>query len=173
MYISLRTDWRCGNNFDCMNGVCIPQSSVCDGSEDCLNGVDERSSSCTGLVLKYNAFESNSLRRKEPSSSPECNVLLEPIITNLETSAIYGFPEENGSATREESLEGTNVYRKLKDSKHFTLDPPSALNWWLNETLCRSVGEKCFSCRGKGWGIDNGYHRQRDECVKWSWETMN
>ncbi|KAJ8043689.1 Latent-transforming growth factor beta-binding protein 4 [Holothuria leucospilota] len=61
-------DWSCGSNFDCMNGVCIPRSSVCDGSEDCPNAVDESSSSCTERVTDETTFNIQS-----PNTNPSYN----------------------------------------------------------------------------------------------------
>ncbi|PIK61618.1 trypsin-like serine protease [Apostichopus japonicus] len=41
-----QTDLSCGNEFNCMNGVCLPNSDVCDGVENCENDEDESTQAC-------------------------------------------------------------------------------------------------------------------------------
>ncbi|XP_071818782.1 uncharacterized protein [Apostichopus japonicus] len=41
-----QTDLNCGNEFNCMNGVCLPNSDVCDGVENCENDEDESIQTC-------------------------------------------------------------------------------------------------------------------------------
>ncbi|XP_071818783.1 scavenger receptor cysteine-rich domain-containing protein DMBT1-like [Apostichopus japonicus] len=41
-----QTDLNCGNEFNCMNGVCLPNSDVCDRVENCENDEDESIQTC-------------------------------------------------------------------------------------------------------------------------------
>lgn len=38
--IIFSTELDCENQFNCLNGACIAQSSVCDNEENCANGLD-------------------------------------------------------------------------------------------------------------------------------------
>ncbi|KAJ8021040.1 Ovochymase-1 [Holothuria leucospilota] len=43
-----REELNCGTEFYCDNGVCLPQSKVCDGRRECGNNADETNGKCTG-----------------------------------------------------------------------------------------------------------------------------
>lgn len=40
-----------GNEIPCRNGQCIPNYWVCDGHNDCIDGSDEESLSCTNIYF--------------------------------------------------------------------------------------------------------------------------
>ncbi|KAJ8021024.1 Hyalin [Holothuria leucospilota] len=42
-----RKELNCGTEFDCENGVCLPQGKVCDGRRECGNNADETNENCT------------------------------------------------------------------------------------------------------------------------------
>ena len=39
-------------NFKCSSGKCIPRSHICDGDEDCDDGIDEKQN-CTGQCSEW------------------------------------------------------------------------------------------------------------------------
>ncbi|KAJ8018374.1 Tolloid-like protein 2 [Holothuria leucospilota] len=48
-----REELNCGTEFDCENGVCLPQSRVCDGRRQCGNNADETNGNCIATLDKF------------------------------------------------------------------------------------------------------------------------
>lgn len=48
----------CEQQLNCGNGACLPQRILCDGQEECGNGVDENKN-CTGIL--YQKFPARTL----------------------------------------------------------------------------------------------------------------
>ncbi|XP_071830018.1 uncharacterized protein [Apostichopus japonicus] len=108
-------DLDCGNEFDCQNGACIPQTSMCDYEQNCANGYDMMGisiSDVTKVTIRTEISAPNfhtggfpcHLQQEEIFIAPDgLHVLL--TIDYLDTGDIYDFLKVgNGNITDERNV---------------------------------------------------------------------
>ncbi|XP_033240431.1 uncharacterized protein teq isoform X4 [Drosophila pseudoobscura] len=128
--------------FDCQNGICVPQDSVCDGFNHCGNRLDESNCNHLGYEVRLTGGEMPHMGRISVKINGQWGYVCDDKFGLRDADVVC---RELGYKLGAQEVRGSSFYAPADQNFNYAMDEVECQG---NETMLKD-------CHFKGWGVHN------------------
>ncbi|XP_033243521.1 uncharacterized protein LOC108152581 isoform X3 [Drosophila miranda] len=140
--IDVRSSFNETCEFDCQNGICVPQDSVCDGFNHCGNRQDESNCNHLGYEVRLTGGEMPHMGRISVKINGQWGYVCDDKFGLRDADVVC---RELGYKLGAQEVRGSSFYAPADQNFNYAMDEVECQG---NETMLKD-------CNFKGWGVHN------------------
>ncbi|XP_026849508.1 uncharacterized protein LOC6603014 isoform X2 [Drosophila persimilis] len=140
--IDVRSSFNETCEFDCQNGICVPQDSVCDGFNHCGNRLDESNCNHLGYEVRLTGGEMPHMGRISVKINGQWGYVCDDKFGLRDADVVC---RELGYKLGAQEVRGSSFYAPADQNFNYAMDEVECQG---NETMLKD-------CHFKGWGVHN------------------